>query len=253
MTGDRIGDPPTREVLERLLSEARAGDRVEVVVEADVARAWEAAGFNEAARVVSISRDALEAWLAEPETGRSFGSIHVQTDDLDAVVRAVREYVPRLPGGSRGSVVTPPRNGWTAVYDELCDRESAMLRRLARELSDRLGAVVLLLGVEHEAVVRFVLFERGRVMDEYASVPEFHGAIAPGDVVALAANPTVVARLTGADPARVRAVVRTAKRPEELAPATELVGEVAHVLGVEGGGHGYEDARAIPGVIDLPR
>ena len=248
-----IGDPPTPEVLERLLEEARAAGRVDVVVEADVARAWEAAGFTETARVLSLSTDALEARLAEPETGRSFGSIHVQTDDLEAVVRAVRQYVPRLPGASRGSVVAPPRNGWTAVYDELCDRDRAMLRRLARELSDRLGAVVLLLGVEHEAVVRFVLFERGRVMDEYASVPEFHGAIAPGDVVALAANPTVVARLTGADPARVRTVVRTAKRPEELPPAVDLVGEVARVLGVEGGGHGYEEARAIAGAIDLPR
>ena len=38
----------------------------------------------------------------------------------------------------RGSVVVPPRNGWTAVYDELCDREPAMLRRLALELSNRM-------------------------------------------------------------------------------------------------------------------
>jgi hypothetical protein len=215
--------------------------------------AWRAAGFTEVARVFSISVDDLAARLADREPGRSFGSIHVQTDDAEAVVQAVRQYVPRLPGGSRGSVVAPPRNGWTTVYDELCDREPTMLRRLARELSDRLGAVVLLLGVEHEAVVRFVLFERGRVMDEYASVPDFHGPIAPGDAVALAANPTVVARLTGAEPAQVRAVVRTAKVPEELPPPRELVAGVAAVLGVQGGEHGYGEARAIPGAIDLPR
>jgi hypothetical protein len=248
-------EPPSPELLAALLEEARAGGHDEVVVETApaLADAWRRAGFGEVAHVVSISAEALAARLADREPGRSFGSIHVQTDDVEAVVQAVRQYVPRLPGGSRGSVVAPPRNGWTTVYDELCDREPAMLRRLARELSDRLGAVVLLLGVEHEAVVRFVLFERGRVMDEYASVPDFHGPIAPGDAVALAANPTVVARLTGADPADVRAVVRTAKVPEDLPRPRELVAQVARVLGVQGGEQGYDEARAIPGAIDLPR
>jgi hypothetical protein len=248
-------EPPNREVLAALLEEARRAGDDEVVVETgpDVADAWRAAGFVEVARVLSVSADDLAARLADREPGRSFGSIHVQTDDVEAVVQAVGQYVPRLPGGSRGSVVAPPRNGWTTVYDELCDRAPAMLRRLARELSDRLGAVVLLLGVEHEAVVRFVLFERGRVMDEYASVPDFHGPIAPGDAVALAANPTVVARLTGAEPAQVRAVVRTGKVPEDLPPPRELVAGVAAVLGVQGGEQGYGEARAIPGAIDLPR
>ncbi len=41
-----------------------------------------------------------------------------------------------------------------------------------------------------------ILFERGRIVDEYLSVPEFYGPLPPGDVVGLAANPTVVARLT---------------------------------------------------------
>jgi hypothetical protein len=250
-----LQEPPSPELLAALVEEARRAGNDDVVVETDpaFADAWRAAGFAEVARVFSLAADDLAARLADREPGRSFGSIHVQTDDVEAVVQAVRQYVPRLPGGSRGSVVAPPRNGWTTVYDELCDREPAMLRRLARELSDRLGAVVLLLGVEHEAVVRFVLFERGRVMDEYASVPDFHGPIAPGDAVALAANPTVVARLTGAEPAQVRAVVRTAKVPEDLPPPRELVAGVAAVLGVQGGEHGYGEALSIPGAIDLPR
>ncbi len=255
MRRDSLQEAPSRELLAALLEEARAAGDDDLVVEAGPAFAdgWRRAGFTEVARVFSISIDALAARLADRAPAASFGSIHVQTDDADAVVQAVRQYVPRLPGGSRGSFVAPPRNGWTAVYDELCDRDPAMLRRLARELSDRLGAVLLLLGVEHEAVVRFVLFERGRVMDEYASVPDFHGPIAPGDAVALAANPTVVARLTGADPADVRAVVRTAKVVDDLPPPRELVAQVARVLGVQGGEHGYDEARAIPGAIDLPR
>ena len=159
----------------------------------------------------------LEGKLGRQEAA-SFGSIHLQSDDLRAVEQAVRQFVPRLPGGSRGSLVAPPRNGWIAVYDDVCDRNPEMLRRLARELSDRMGAVTLLLGVEREELVRMILFERGRIVDEYLSVPEFYGPLPPGDVVGLAANPTVVSRLTGADPEAVRRVARTAPRPPTCLP-----------------------------------
>jgi hypothetical protein len=176
---------------------------------------------------------AARAASAEP----SFGRVYVQTDDEVAVERAVRQFVPRL-GRSARTEVAPPNNGWIAVDDELCSREPSLLRRLARELSDRTGAVVLLLGVETGAVVRYILFDRGRIADEYASVPEYHGPLPPGDVVALAANPTVASRLTGADPAEVRAVARTAATPSELPPARELHDRLAEVLGVASGGEG---------------
>ena len=186
-------------------------------------------------------------------SGRSFGSIHVQTDDLAAIERAVRQFVPRLPGRSNGSIVAPPRQGWIAVYDDVCDRDPSMLRRLARELSERTGAVVLALGIEHDQVVRFILLEAGRVVDEYLSVPEHYGALPPGDVIALAANPRVVARLTGADPAAVRAVARTAPSPEELPPPQELLAAIAAAIGLEGAVHGWEDAPQIPGAVTVER
>ncbi len=158
-----------------------------------------------------------------PRSARSI----IQSDDLSAVEQAVRQFVPRLPGGSRGSIVAPPRGGWIAVYDDVCDRNPEMLRRLARELSDRIGAVTLLLGIEREELVRMILFERGRIVDEYLSVPEFYGPLPPGDVIGLAANPTVMSRLTGADPEAVRRVARTAPSPADLPPARELLAELA--------------------------
>ena len=139
---------------------------------------------------------------------------------------------PRL-GRSERTDVSPPRNGWIAVDDELSSRDPKLLRRLARELSDRTGAVVLALGVEDGAVVRYILFDRGAVADEYASVPEFHGPLPPGDVIALGANPTVAQRLTGADPGRVRSVARTAASPVDLPPPDQLLREIAAVLGVD--------------------
>jgi ribosomal protein S18 acetylase RimI-like enzyme len=216
-------------------------------------RFYESVGFRtEAIRLVA-DVETLVRRLGERARGASFASIHVQSDDVPSVERAVRQFVPRLPGGSRGSVVAQPRNGWIAVYDELCDREPAQLRRLAKELSDRLGAVAVAAGVEEAVVVRFVFFERGRVLDEYLSVPEYHGPVPPGIVVSLAINPTVVSRLTGADPGSVRAAARQAHSVDDLPPAPELVRDVAEAIGIEGADHGYADARGLPGAIDLVR
>jgi ribosomal protein S18 acetylase RimI-like enzyme len=210
-------------------------------------------GFRENLLNLVAPFDDLMARLSAEAVARSFGSIHVQTDDVLAVERAVRQFVPRLPGGSRGSIVSPPRNGWIAVYDDVCDRDPTMLRRLARELSDRMGAVVLALGVEEDAVARFILFEHGRIVDEYLSVQEYYGALPPGDVVALHANPRVVARLTGADPAAVRSAAVHALMPSELPPAAEILAALAHAMGIAGAEHGWADAPELPGAVVIER
>jgi ribosomal protein S18 acetylase RimI-like enzyme len=194
----------------------------------------------------------IEARIGRQDAS-SFGSIHVQSDDLSAVEQAVRQFVPRLPGGSRGSVLAPPRNGWIAVYDDVCDRNPEMLRRLARELSDRMGAVVALLGVERDELLRMILLEHGSVVDEYLSVPEFYGPLPPGDVVGLAANPTVVSRLTGAAPEDVRRIARTAPAPADLPPARDLLAELAAAMGIEGAGHGWSDTSEIDGAVRIDR
>lgn len=224
-------------LVETVIENLRARGATHLFLDADrdALAFYEKLGFRERSRNLVL---ALE--LREVGAGRSYGSIHVQSDDLSAVERAVQQFVPRLPGGSRGSTVTEPRNGWITVYDDACDRDPSALRRLAKELSERMGAVVIAIGVEHEEVVRFVLHEAGRVVDEYLSVPEHYGPLPPGDAIALAANPRVVARLTGADPAAVRAVARTAASPADLPAARELLASVAAAIGLEGADHGWE-------------
>ena len=104
--------------------------------------------------------------------------------------------------------------------------------RFARELSDRLGAVTIALALEGE-VVRFRIFERGRMVDEYLSVPTWYGELPKGDELALAANPTLVSRLTGASRDDVRRIARTAATPAELPPAPELFEQIARLMGLE--------------------
>jgi ribosomal protein S18 acetylase RimI-like enzyme len=194
---------------------------------------WRRLGFTEWAQRLMVPLARLEQ---RAEAGESYASLHIQSDDADSVRAAVAKYLPRL-GGSGGRV-EGPRNGWVAVYAELVDRDRRARERLASELSNATAAVVCAISVDDGAVVRYVLYERGSVVDEYQSVPEHFGPLPPGDVVALGANPTVVSRLTGAEPARVRAVARTASSPDDLPPAEELLQQIAEVMGLEGAGRG---------------
>ena len=178
----------------------------------------------------------------------SFGSVHLQTDNQNGVVQLVQRLLPRV-FRSRATAVSPVRNGWVAVYDEVADRDPRRLERLGRELSNAVGFVTFTIGVEDGSAVHYIAFERGRLLDEYLSVPEYRGPLAPGDAIAMRANPTVVSRLTGADPASVRSVARTADSPVDLPPAEELIRDLARVLGLSGADYGFDTAREVDGVV----
>jgi hypothetical protein len=187
-------------------------------------------GLSEHRVVLMAPLDALAARLEPPSSGAQLGVVFVQTDDYTAVERAATAFAPRI--GSSRVEVDPPVGGWIAVRDEVAARDANALRRVTRELSARLGAVVISLAVESGSVVRLTALDRGSIVDEYLSVPEFLGPLPPGDVIALAANPTVLRRLTGADPAKVRAVARTAASPADLPPPLEHAAAIADALGL---------------------
>jgi ribosomal protein S18 acetylase RimI-like enzyme len=225
-------------VVEMLAADGVEHLELEVQASNAAARAvYQHLGFGEQLLVLGAPAVKLRERLAPGRHARSFASIHVQTDDLGAVERAARAFAPRV--GSKGTRVEEPRNGWVAIYDEAIDRDPNTLLRFAREVSQRLGAVVVAMSLELDQVVRLIALDRGGVVDEYLSVPEFYGALPPGDVIGMAANPTVLARLTGADPAAVKEVARTAAVTAELPPPQELLAALASVLGIEGAAHGY--------------
>lgn len=192
---------------------------------------YERFGFEPFLLELAAPVDSLERRLAERASGPTLGTIHVQTDDSGAVEKVVTKTLPRL-GKSASTEVGGPQNGWVTVRDELCSREPRHLKAMAKELSYALASVVLALGIEEGAVVRYNLYDRGSDVDEYLSVPEYYGELPPGDVIALGANPTVVARLTGADPQRVREVARTAKSVADLPAAQDLYEQIADTVGV---------------------
>jgi ribosomal protein S18 acetylase RimI-like enzyme len=220
-----------RDLLRRVAEQAAERGSTHVVLDVDSKNAaaitfYLRLGFEEGAKIMRIAVDDLTRENAA-DAGTSFGAVHVQTDNAQAVEAAIGQYLPRLASGVEGSV--EGGRGWTSV--RLSPFAPDLARKVGLELSERFG-VTLVLAVEQDAVVRFVVHDRGRMVDEYLSVPDHYGQLPPGDALALRANPTVIGRLTGADPARVRAVARTGASVAELPPARELYEQLAAVLGV---------------------
>lgn len=226
-----------RALLAELVEPARAAGLDHVSLEvlvgnSDARRLYDRLAFTPVDLFMVSPLDAFAERLASNDRPRSFGSLHVQSDDEAGVERAVTQFLPRV-GRTEWTEIGPARNGWVTVTDDLCDRDRSAQRRLGAELSERMGVPVIALALEEDAVVRFLLFDRGRMVDEYLSVPTYYGQLSKADELSLAANATLVARLTGADPARVHLVARNASSPSELPPARDLLLEIADLMNLE--------------------
>jgi len=224
----------TKELLRGFVGSARSAGAahvsLEVLTDNEVADAvWRRLGFEPVEVLMAQSLDALDLRLGDAPAGPSRASTHVQSDDRVSVERAVSQFLPRL----EDPTVRDATGGWIQIVDPIFDADRDAHSRFARDLSDRLGAVVVALALEVGAVVRLRLYERGRMVDEYLSVPNYYESHDMSDELALAVNPTIVARLTGADREEVRRVARTAASPADLPPAEELYKELAHVMGLE--------------------
>lgn len=220
-----IGAELVREVAARLREAGADMLELEVLASNAEARAiYERWGLKPVELTLAAPLTELEQRLTPPE-GPTFGAVHVQTDDVDKVrhdATKVLRFEPEVEAVG----------DWVRVRSDATDADPEKLKTLAKELSYTTGGVVLSLGIERGAVVRYNLFDRGSDIDEYLSVPEFYGELPPGDVYALGANPTAVARLTGADVHRVREVAKTAGAPADLPPAQELYEQIAAAVGV---------------------
>ena len=202
---------------------------LDVVTSNDAALAvWRRLGFEEYAKFMATPVDALSSRLEESSAKPSRASTHVQTDDETSVGRAIAQFVPRLQ-----SPDVRAGESWIRVADPVLDTNRDAHLRFAKELSERLGAVTVALAVEEDAVVRFRLYERGSMVDEYLSVPTYYGPLPKGDELALEANPALVARLTGAEREQVRRIARTASTAAELPPAQALYEQIAALMGLE--------------------
>ena len=84
----KVEGVPTEEEFQRLLDDARAAgaDLIELETSHEAGEGWIRAGFVETARIVEAPLETVESHLGAQKKEPSFGSVHVQSDDVVALL-----------------------------------------------------------------------------------------------------------------------------------------------------------------------
>src|SRR5512138_89767 len=101
--------------------------------------------------------------------GGHYGTIHVRTEDRDAVRSAVESIVSERSGRF---LIAPPIDGWVTVYPEHNGQDQAVSDALAAKLP---GLALIHCLVHDDDVFAYWLFQGGRVVDTYNSCPDYFG------------------------------------------------------------------------------
>ncbi len=105
--------------------------------------------------------------------GGRYGSIHIRTDDRDAVLRALDKFEVNL---TRNFLVAPVIDGWVTVFPEHNGQDAAVFEPLANKLS---GYALVCCLVHDDDVFAYWLYDRGQLIDSYNSCPDYFGSKEP--------------------------------------------------------------------------
>lgn len=183
-----------------------------------------------------------------------FANVQVRMEDRLAVMNAVQEVLARTGfepeaeafGGDRSVYIGPALNGWIGVYDSACDGYSVgPLAWLGQSLSAELDAVTLAWFVYDSALLIYVLFVGGEVVDRYVSHPDYFAQTrqepGKGPQPPLGGDGKRLLTVTEADGDGV-AVSRWLRRPDPFVQLT--LRRVADVLGQEHAELGHDEVEA---------
>jgi ankyrin repeat protein len=157
--------------------------------------------------------------------GVSFTNYQIRTRSVSQCAKAVAQVV------SSRAVVTDQKNGWITLYDEASDAQDIKeIRRVAKSLSAKTAAPVLALLVHDSDVVHYLLYNRGRLTDQFDSHPGYFGPVSAAQRKKWAGH---FARLAKLAPRKTTAAaIRDAlTRPQAF--AEERATQFARLLGIE--------------------
>jgi hypothetical protein len=100
--------------------------------------------------------------------GVFFANFHVRSDEAARVAAAV------TASGATKFRVLPSQRGWVAVYeDRASSQDDQWIRQLANDLSARLQTACVAFLVHDSDIACYWLTDRGELLDEYNSCPEY--------------------------------------------------------------------------------
>ena len=99
--------------------------------------------------------------------GAFYANITVATTDTDTVVQMVRDL-------ERDAYVAPGDNGFTVVYDSEEQSEPDTIL-LLETLTRRFDCAALAVCIADDDIMFYLLADRGRILEEYNSNPDYDG------------------------------------------------------------------------------
>src|SRR5215208_142239 len=99
--------------------------------------------------------------------GNFYTNVTLRASDQPSVVQYLTER-------RRNAFVSPPEGSALVVFDSACEAQDyTVLRDLAIDLSKRFGCAAFAVMNHDDDVLLYTLVERGRVIDEYNSNPDY--------------------------------------------------------------------------------
>ena len=196
------------------------------------ATVWQRLGFEEVALVMATPLDALERRLADDAGRRVARRRSTSRATTTRLGRARGRAVRAAARGARGR--RPRANGWIRIRDPLFDADRDAQCAASRASSPTGSAPSS--SRSRSSTARSCASGSTSAAAWSTSTSRCRRSTAQlskGDELALEANPTLVARLTGADRDDGAAVMRTATSPADLPPAEELYEAIARTMGLE--------------------
>jgi ankyrin repeat protein len=151
-------------------------------------------------------------------------NMHFRTSDDGAVSAALDRR------GAAGRHVLPAKGGWVSAYEELASQQDeSRIRDLAGGLSRDLRAVGIAFLVHDSDIACYWLFERGKLLDEYNSCPDYFDAD-PADNQPSGGRPEVLLPFCKSG---IREEDLAAILSEQTVFADDIAGQLAEALGID--------------------
>jgi hypothetical protein len=101
--------------------------------------------------------------------GAFYGSVHIKTDEVEAVRKALDD----VAGRKWKFLVSPVMNGWVAVYPNTNGQDE----RVSKALAKKLNWPILHVAVHDDDVFYYWYYVGGKLIDRYSSCPDYFDEI----------------------------------------------------------------------------
>src|SRR5262245_1904558 len=102
--------------------------------------------------------------------GAFYGSIHVRTDDREAVLDAAKSLARK---GDARFLVAPLLRGWVTLFPHNNGQEERLSKAFAGRLSDEILQVI----VHDDDIFAYAFYREGKLVDQYNSRPDYFGRV----------------------------------------------------------------------------